>query len=160
MRKYLIPITMVCILFLFVGIWIGGATMPEKEEVVVEDSVILLPEHPFFLLEDVDAQVLYKTLQHYKFPQAKTITAQAILESGNFQSYLAMTANNLFGLYNSSKGEYFEFDSWISCVFAYRKYILSKYDGKEDYYHFLKRINYASDPNYYKCLKQIEKQIK
>lgn len=156
MRKFLIPIAMICVLFLFIGIWIGGATLPKEEE-VVEDSVILLPEHPFFLLEDVDVQVLYKTLQHYKFPHAKTITAQAVLESGNFQSCLA---NNLFGLYNSSKGKYFEFDSWISCVFAYKKYILSKYDGKEDYYHFLKRINYASDPNYYKHLKQVEKQIK
>ena len=85
----------------------------------VDNEVILLPEHPFYLLEEVNEEVLYNTLKHYGFPNPAVITAQAVLESGNFKSRLCIRHNNLFGLYNSRKKSYFKFDSWISCVFAY-----------------------------------------
>lgn len=51
------------------------------------------------------------------------------------------------------------FDSWISCVFAYKKYILNKYEEGEDYYSFLRRVNYAEDPEYIGKLIILEKQI-
>jgi hypothetical protein len=124
------------------------------------DSVILLPEHPFYLLEDVNDSILYLTLKHYEFPEPAIIVAQAKLESGNYNSRLCLNNNNLFGLYNSTKGNYFKFDSWIGCVFAYRDYILTKRKKNEDYYQFLKRINYAEDPNYIKKLKKTEKIIR
>ena len=121
------------------------------------DDMVLLPEHPYYLLEEVNEEVLYKTLVHYEFPEPAIITAQAILETGNFNSRLCRDKNNLFGLYNSSKLEYYEFDSWISCVFAYKKYILNKYHDGEDYYHFLQKIGYAEDPKYIEKLKSIVK---
>ena len=123
------------------------------------ETTVLLPEHPFYLLEDVNEEVLYKTLKHYEFPNPAIITAQAILESGNFKSKLCLENYNLFGLYNSSKMEYFKFDSWISCVFAYKRYILNRYNEGEDYYGFLQRINYAEDPNYISKLKSLENKI-
>lgn len=123
------------------------------------ENVVLLPEHPFYLLEEVNEEVLYKTLKHYDFPNPAIITAQAILESGNFKSKLCLENYNLFGLYNSSKMKYFKFDSWISCVFAYKKYILNRYKEGEDYYRFLQRINYAEDPNYISKLKSLENKI-
>ena len=122
-----------------------------------KDSTILLPEHPYYLLEDVNEEVLYKALVHYKFPEPAIITAQAILETGNFKSRLCLDNNNLFGLYNSSKLEYYKFDSWVSCIFAYKKYILNKYHDGEDYYHFIQRIGYAEDPKYIEKLKSIVK---
>lgn len=122
----------------------------------INSEVILLPEHPFYLLEEVNEEVLYNTLKHYNFPSPAIITAQAILESGNFKSRLCVEHNNLFGLYNSRQKAYFKFDSWISCVFAYKDYILNKYEKGEDYYHFLNRIGYAEDPNYIEKVKKLE----
>lgn len=122
----------------------------------VDNEVILLPEHPFYLLEEVNEEVLYNTLKHYGFPNPAAITAQAVLESGNFKSRLCIRHNNLFGLYNSRKKSYFKFDSWISCVFAYKDFILNKYKEGEDYYGFLSRIGYAEDPNYVEKVKKLE----
>lgn len=122
----------------------------------VDNEVILLPEHPFYLLEEVNEEVLYNTLKHYGFPNPAVITAQAVLESGNFKSRLCIRHNNLFGLYNSRKKSYFKFDSWISCVFAYKDFILNKYKEGEDYYGFLSRIGYAEDPNYVEKVKKLE----
>lgn len=123
------------------------------------NEVIILPEQPYYLLEEVNEEVLYSTLKHYGFPNPAIITAQAILESGNFKSRLCLENNNLFGLYNSNTLSYFKFDSWISCVFGYKKYILDKYKKGEDYYDFLIRINYAEDPNYISKLKALETKI-
>lgn len=124
-----------------------------------QDEMVMLSEHPFYLLEEVNEEVLYNTLVHYDFPSPAIITAQAILESGNFKSKLCTDNNNLFGLYNSRTLSYFKFDSWISCVFAYRQFILNKYKPDKEYYSFLKRINYAEDPEYCKKVKVIEKRI-
>lgn len=136
----------------FIGYSLHHRTHPNTES-------ILLPEHPFYLLEEVNEEVLYNTLKHYEFPNPAIITAQAILESGNFKSKLCLNKNNLFGLYNSNEMEYYEFDSWISCVFAYKRYILNKYEEGEDYYKFLERINYAEDPNYISKVKTLENKI-
>lgn len=132
--------------------WIHSVRFPEEQ-------AILMPEHPFYLMEEVNEEVLYNTLKHYKFPNPAIITAQAVLESGNFKSRLCTDNNNLFGLYNSRTMSYFKFDSWISCVFAYKQFILSKYNPKEDYYRFLDRIGYAEDSLYESKVKELELNI-
>lgn len=150
---------LILIASIIMGLFIGYSSHNLINRDNHEQNVVLLPEHPFYLLEDVNEEVLYKTLKHYDFPNPAIITAQAILESGNFKSRLCLENYNLFGLYNSNKMEYFKFDSWISCVFAYRKYILNKYKEGEDYYGFLQRINYAEDPNYISKVKTLENKI-
>lgn len=152
---------LILILSIVFGIFLGYTSYSRfnPKQFTVEESTILLPEHPFFLMEQLNEEVLYKTLQHYKFPNPAIITAQAVLETGNFKSRLCIESNNLFGLYNSSKMEYFKFDSWIGSVIAYKRYILNKYKEGEDYYEFLKRINYAEDPNYVNKVKTIENRI-
>lgn len=124
-----------------------------------QEEMVLLPEHPFYLMEEVNEEVLYNTLKHYDFPSPAIITAQAVLESGNFKSKLCKDNNNLFGLYNSRTMSYFKFDSWISCVFAYKQFILSRYDPEEDYYRFLDRIGYAEDSLYESKVKELELDI-
>lgn len=124
-----------------------------------QEEMILLPEHPFYLLDEVNEEVLYNTLKHYDFPNPAIITAQAVLESGNFKSRLCKNNNNLFGLYNSRTMSYYKFDSWISCVFAYKQFILNKYNSEEDYYEFLNRIGYAEDSLYENKVKKLEINI-
>lgn len=124
------------------------------------EEVTLLPEHPYYLLEDISEETLFKTLEHFGYANPATITAQAVLETGNFKSRLCLEKNNLFGLYNSRKHEYFEFDSWISCIFAYKEMIYSRYNPKkEDYWQFLERIGYAEDPNYVTKVKTLRAKI-
>lgn len=154
MKKKVISILLVSIILGFVT----GYSLHHwiRDSRNVDNEVILLPEHPFYLLEEVNEEVLYNTLKHYGFPNPAAITAQAVLESGNFKSRLCIRHNNLFGLYNSRKKSYFKFDSWISCVFAYKDFILNKYKEGEDYYGFLSRIGYAEDPNYVEKVKKLE----
>lgn len=154
MKKKVISILLVSIILGFVTGYSLHHKIPNSRN--VDNEVILLPEHPFYLLEEVNEEVLYNTLKHYGFPNPAAITAQAVLESGNFKSRLCIRHNNLFGLYNSRKRSYFKFDSWISCVFAYKDFILNKYKEGEDYYGFLSRIGYAEDPNYVEKVKKLE----
>lgn len=154
MKKKVISILLVSIILGFVTGYSLHHWINDSRN--VDNEVILLPEHPFYLLEEVNEEVLYNTLKHYGFPNPAAITAQAVLESGNFKSRLCIRHNNLFGLYNSRKKSYFKFDSWISCVFAYKDFILNKYKEGEDYYGFLSRIGYAEDPNYVEKVKKLE----
>lgn len=155
MKKKVLIILMISIVFGFAtGYSLHLIHFNQKQE-----EMVLLPEHPFYLLDEVNEEVLYNTLKHYDFPNPAIITAQAVLESGNFKSKLCKDNNNLFGLYNSRTMSYFKFDSWISCVFAYKQFILSKYNPEEDYYKFLDRIGYAEDSLYESKVKELELDI-
>lgn len=157
MKKRVLIILLFSIIFgFFTGYslhhWVHTKRFPQEQ-------VVLMPEHPFYLMEEVNEEVLYNTLKHYDFPSPAIITAQAILESGNFKSRLCKDNNNLFGLYNSKTMSYFKFDSWISCVFSYKKFILNKYKDGEEYYSFLNRIGYAEDSLYESKVKKLELEI-
>lgn len=151
------------LIILMIGIVFGFVTGYSLHHLIhfnqKQEEMVLLPEHPFYLLDEVNEEVLYNTLKHYDFPNPAIITAQAVLESGNFKSKLCKDNNNLFGLYNSRTMSYFKFDSWISCVFAYKQFILSKYNPEEDYYKFLDRIGYAEDSLYESKVKELELDI-
>lgn len=75
------------------------------------------------------------------------VLAQAVLETGNFKSNVCRNYNNLFGLYDSSVGDFYRFDCWEDSVIGYQRFIQNKYSGG-NYLDFLDRIGYAEDPNY------------
>jgi flagellum-specific peptidoglycan hydrolase FlgJ len=80
------------------------------------------------------------------------VMAQAKLETGNFQSDLVRTHQNIFGM---KKGKsYRKYSHWTECVADYKVKISSRYTGG-DYYEFLERIGYAENPNYSKLLRQL-----
>ena len=87
--------------------------------------------------------------------EPEIVIAQAKLETGNYSSDVFYENNNLFGLYDSNKKEYYKFNSWQESVLAYKDLIQSKLNDGEDYYVFLKRIGYAKDKNYIKKVKRI-----
>lgn len=93
------------------------------------------------------------------FPEI--VLAQSILETGWFKcNNCSMDVNNLFGLYNSRKKEYFPYANWEESINGYKRGIQYKYSEKyDDYYAFLDDINYAADPNYISKLKTIVKII-
>ena len=103
---------------------------------------------------------LFEALIYYEVEAPSIVYAQAILETGHFKSKLCIKSNNLFGLYNSRTKSYHKFDHWSESVVAYKKWIQYRYNSSEDYYVFLEKINYASDPTYIYKLKQIVKENK
>lgn len=98
---------------------------------------------------------LIEALKYYDIKFPEIVYAQALLETGHFSSNLCINNNNLFGLYNSYKKEFYKFDNWHESVLAYKNYIQYKYKEGEDYYSFLERIRYAEDPEYIQKVKSL-----
>lgn len=93
----------------------------------------------------------YLVLIECKYPDI--VLAQSRLETGNYKSYGSRVRHNLFGLWNSEKQEYYKFSCWQESANDYLCKVQYKYTGG-DYYKFLDRIGYATDPEYIFKLKQ------
>lgn len=124
------------------------------------DTIEIKLEQPEFLLSDNPARDLPKVLEYYDVQHPDIVRAQAILETGHFRSKVFLEYNNLFGLYNSSKKEYFKFNHWTESVLAYLKFIQYRYKPPNDYYQFLENIGYAEDPLYVSKLKKVQLRFK
>lgn len=112
-----------------------------------------------FLYKELNDSILYLALEYYDIKHPRIVLAQAKLETGNYTSGHCKKGNNLFGLYNSKKKEYFKFSHWRYSIEAYKNMIEYKYkDGS--YYDFLHKLGYAEDPNYISKVKQIENNLK
>ena len=98
---------------------------------------------------------LEEALIYYKVHHEDIVYAQAILETGHFKSRVCLEYNNLFGLYNSRKKQYYRFNHWSESVIAYKNWIQRRYKPSEDYYIFLDRIKYAESIEYIPLLKKI-----
>lgn len=96
---------------------------------------------------------LYDALLFYNIKHPDIVYAQAILETGNFTSKLCVEGNNLFGLRSKN---YFKYNHWTESVIDYKNKIQYRYKNNENYYLFLKRINYAEDSLYISKLKSIK----
>lgn len=86
-----------------------------------------------------------KELVRQGVPHAKIVLAQARLETGNFKSRRCRQDHNLFGIKHGKR--YARYTTWQDSVKDYKARISSRYNGG-DYYAFLRRIKYASDPKY------------
>lgn len=128
---------------------------PSYQDTVITEIII----EPDFIDKPASTGLM-DALVYYNLQHPEIVYAQAILETGHFKSKLCKEANNLFGLYDSKEKRYYKFNHWSESVVAYKEWIQRKYRSPENYYIFLRRINYASDTNYISKLKQIEIKIK
>lgn len=96
---------------------------------------------------------LMEALEYYEIHHKEIVYAQAVIESGNFKSKLSRNNNNIFGIRHGKR--YRRYNHWSECVLDYKNRIQNRYKEGEDYYHFLKRIRYATNPNYTNVLKKI-----
>lgn len=117
---------------------------------------MIIPE--FLTAKTPTKELVYDCAVYYGLQHPRIIVAQSILETGYYKSRGCVEHNNLFGLYDSKNKKYFRFASWQESVLAYKNKVQYKYNSG-DYYHFLKRIRYAEDPEYIEKVKQIEKEI-
>ena len=133
----------------------------EREEAQIEmDSVVVRLNQPEFFLEDTPTvDLLLRACDYYGIQHSDIVVSQAILETGNFKSDLCINQNNLFGLYNSRRDEFFEFDHWTKSVKAYRDKIQYRYKSG-DYYEWLQDIGYAEDTCYISKVKSVKEKYK
>ena len=140
------------ILFCFVSMSFSKVNIPLiKEYSEVQDAS--------FLHGELNDSTLYLALEYYNIKHPRIVLAQAKLESGNYTSAHCVKRNNLFGLYNSKRKEYYSFDHWTDCIEGYKNMIEYKHRDGEDYYDFLIRIKYATDPTYVDKVKRIENNL-
>ena len=100
---------------------------------------------------------LKEALIYYNIQHPEIVYAQAIIETGNFTSKGCKNKNNLFGLMQN--GRLMTFKHWTESVIFYKNRIQKRYNGG-DYYLFLKKIRYASHPQYTQILKNIVRKNK
>ena len=101
---------------------------------------------------------------NFKFPHI--VLAQAMLETGNFESKMFNENNNLFGMkeakvrLNTAGGTQYGhayYDSWVESLYDYALYsatYLHKLKSEQEYYEYLSKF-YAEDTSYVKRLKEI-----
>lgn len=155
---------------LVLGMFLGGLICitsmcePDKaavsEIITVEevDSLAIKLQQPEFFLEDRPTpELVLEACKYYEIQYPEIVTAQSILETGHYKSKVCLQKNNLFGLYNSRKHDYYSFNHWTESVKAYYDLVQYRYkDG--DYYTWLLRIGYAEDPNYIAKVKSVKKR--
>ena len=90
-------------------------------------------------------------IQRQGIPHPHIVLAQARLETGNFKSDRCRRDHNIFGMKRGRR--YAKYSNWRESVKDYKQRISSRYKGG-DYYAFLRRIGYASDPAYTTKLKR------
>lgn len=147
----------ISIVVIALGISYAGHCKKEREykpPEIVEDTLIY--KQDFYSKSPKEG--LMDALIYYNIQHPNIVHAQAVVETGNFNSRLCKEDNNLFGLYNSRTGKYHKFNHWTESVKAYHKFIQYRYDSStyKNYYDFLQRIGYASDPNY---INKVKRQV-
>lgn len=133
-------IASIIVVYCIIGFFLlpGGNKQPEIQKpsnkpIIIKDT---------FSISEFRYQLKLKEI---KFPEI--VEAQARLETGNFTSNYFKNYHNLFGF--RGKNGYIKYTTWIKSVEAYAKWQTKYYkNNNEDYFTFLKRINYAEDTNY------------
>ena len=116
-------------------------------------------ENKIIQIKQIDLTILNEQniiywIDYFELKEPDIVLAQIKLETGYLNSRVCISKNNLFGLMKS-KFEYYEFKHWIQSVAFYKYRIQNRMKPNEDYYKFLRRIQYADDEYYIHKLKQI-----
>ncbi len=101
--------------------------------------------------------------QGIEYPEI--VLAQVIEETGWLKcQWCSLRFNNLFGMRLSrfkrpgNINGYILYENWIDSIRAYKKWQMKHFKGG-NYFEFLKRINYATNPKYIQNLKSHIKKI-
>lgn len=155
-----------CLILVILGVIVGICTGTQltklipRNTILKEEPISVKLEQPEFFLHDTpNDSLILQACAYYGLKHDTIILTQAKLETGNYKSYQCRVNNNLFGLYNNAKMEYYKFNHWSESVEAYKKWIQYRLKDEEDYYFFLSRIGYAEDPDYISKLKWVKQTL-
>ena len=155
-----------CLILVILGVIVGICTGTQLTKLIPRNTIlkeepvpVKLEQPEFFLYDTPNDSLILQACAYYGLKHDTIILTQAKLETGNYKSYQCRVNNNLFGLYNSAKMEYYKFNHWSESVEAYKKWIQYRLKDEEDYYFFLARIGYAEDPEYIAKLKWVKQTL-
>lgn len=150
------------IIYFIVFFWLVALTVAIRNKEAppkVQEIVIVYEKYDdFFRDQEANSVNMLVACEYFGVKYPSIVTAQAILESGNFKSDIFKEYNNPFGLYNSKKKDYFKFKHWTDAIVAYISMVEYKYRGG-DYYKFLEGLPYAKDKKYIDKVKAIESNL-
>jgi hypothetical protein len=124
-------------------------------------SLLILCFHQAYSqkIDKAKIQALYDEIKAEGIRHPEFVVAQSMQETGNLNcKQCCLRYNNLFGFYvkgNKCK----KFESREECIEYYKKWQDKRYEKwqkkypKEDYYHFLKHVKYATGDKYTSELK-------
>lgn len=165
MRNNYIKVAIVVIVLIFWStilvllIQIKNTISQQTKTPIIELADTIINKQPKFFIQQ-PSEGIEEALSYYGLKHKDIVLAQAILETGHFTSRICLEYNNLFGLYDSKNKDYYRFNHWSESVVAYKEWIQKKYQPPDDYYIFLKKINYAEKEDYTRLLKKIVKSRK
>lgn len=155
-----------CLILVVLGVIVGLCTGTQLSKLIPRNTIlkeepvpIKLEQPEFFLYDTPNDSLVLQACAYYGLKHDTIILTQAKLETGNYKSYQCRVNNNLFGLYNNTKMEYYKFNHWSESIEAYKKWIQYRLKDEEDYYFFLSRIGYAEDPDYILKLKWVKQTL-
>ncbi len=125
---------------------------------IMHQSRTIILEKPKVELINTDSfseQNLLNFIISLDIKNPNIVLNQAKLETGNFTSDRFKKYNALFG-FQTSDIQIVKYNSWKESVIHYKTWQMFRLKDSENYYDFLKRVNYASDTNYIKKLKQFK----
>lgn len=103
-------------------------------------------------------------LDYFEVEQQEIVKQQIFLETGNLSSKICIENRNLFGMRMPSVREttaikkqhgHALYSNYIMSIEDYAIWQKRFYDGEEDYYEFLTRVGYATEPTYIERLKTV-----
>ncbi len=126
----------------------------EAPKEVFEEAEPEVEEPKEDVIPELTVENLKIELEKAGIEETDVVLRQAILETGWFKcTSCSLGTNNLFGFFY--KGKYLKFDNWVESVKYYKWWQDKLYTGG-DYYAFLKKVGYATSPNYIKHLESLK----
>jgi len=160
-RRYATLMTLVIVLALVIGYLIGFMNGVNSVDPSVKEVTVVTEQADTFTQEKL---VSYLADLNIRFPQI--VYAQAVLETGEFQSEIFKSNNNLFGMKEAmirpttncgtDRGHAL-YTTWQASVLDYALYqaaFLSHIHTEDEYYRYLSQF-YAEDPMYVSKVKDI-----
>lgn len=106
----------------------------------------------------IDIVDVINEIRSHGIKHEKIVLAQAVHETDWFKCRLcSLDKNNMFGW--RWKHHYMEFDTWQESVAYYARWQQRHYKGG-NYYEFLKKKGFATDPKYIEKLKKYKFKLK
>lgn len=116
----------------------------EYHKIIIKDSIIS---------NKFSEDKLKNLISILELKEPNIVLNQCKLETGNYTSDAFKNHNNLFGFMKDNKIRHY--NNWKESVIHYAHWQNINYKG-EDYYKFLKKINYACDSLYINKLKNFK----
>ena len=147
--------------FIVLSLVVGWTVTPKQRDYSETEIMLIMAKQNQFNPEKFESEI---RKLNFKFPHI--VYAQAVLETGGFQSKMFVENHNLFGMKEANKrintargtqNEHAYYDNWEKSLIDYALYsatYLYSIDNEDDYLNYLGQY-YAEDRDYVNKIKDV-----